>query len=142
MPMCCLWSSVCFIEFIVSSTLLAEPFLTRRERKHYRNRVTSLLSMRKPLLGNSFKASPSLDRTPSRHVEFPTEGSILTFALSKKRCARSLNRFDRSDLPRNLGCGDFKTLDKFSAEPLFLAFCRVLERLCSQGMSQQVRPRS
>ena len=37
----------------------------------------------KPLLGNSFKPSPSLDRTSRPHIEFRTEGSILTFALSK-----------------------------------------------------------
>ena len=39
-----------------------------------RNRVKSLLSMRKPLLGDSFKPRPSLDRTPRRQTDFRTEG--------------------------------------------------------------------
>ena len=59
----------------------AFPFLTRRERKDSAEK--SLLSMRKPLLVDSFKPRPSLDRTPRLHVDFHTEGSILTFALSK-----------------------------------------------------------
>ena len=33
--------------------------------------------MRKLLLGNSFKPRPSLDRTPRRHIDFHTEGSIV-----------------------------------------------------------------
>ena len=32
---------------------------------------------------DSLKPRPSLDRTPKRHIGFRTEGSILTFALSK-----------------------------------------------------------
>ena len=47
------------------------------------NRVKSLLSMRKLLLGHSFKPRPSLYRTPRRHIDLHTEGSILTYALSK-----------------------------------------------------------
>ena len=45
--------------------------------------VQSLLSMHKLLLGDSFKPTPSLDRTSGCHIDFRTEGSVLTFALSK-----------------------------------------------------------
>ena len=51
---------------------------SRRERKDSAETVLS-----NPLLGDSFKPRPSLDRTPRRHIDFRTEGSILTFTLSK-----------------------------------------------------------
>ena len=40
-------------------------------------------AMCKPLLGDSFKSRSSRDRTPKCQIDFRTEGSILTFALSK-----------------------------------------------------------
>ena len=50
----------------VRLTLPAEPFLIDSTgKKNYRNRVLkSLLSMRRQLLGDSFKPRLSLDRTP------------------------------------------------------------------------------
>ena len=39
--------------------------------------------MRNRLLGDSFKPRPSLDCTPRRHIDFRTEGMILSFTLSK-----------------------------------------------------------
>ena len=62
-----------------------------------RTRVDSLLSTRNPLLGDSFKPRPSLDRTRRRHIDFRTEGSLLTLAISKIGCARCLKLFDQSD---------------------------------------------
>ena len=47
---------------ILELTLPAEPFLTQQEK-----RTEYILSMRKPLLGDSLKARPSLDRTPRHH---------------------------------------------------------------------------
>ena len=54
-----------------------------RKKGSCRHRVNSLLSMRNPLLGDSFKPRSILDRTPRCHIDFRTEGSILAFALSK-----------------------------------------------------------
>ena len=45
--------------------------------------VKHLLKIHKPLLGDSFKPRPGLDRTPRRHIDCRTEGSILNFTLSK-----------------------------------------------------------
>ena len=60
----------------------SRAFLNSTRKKGLcRNRVKSLLSMRKPLLGDSFKPRLSLDRAPRRHIDFRTEGSILTFFL-------------------------------------------------------------
>ena len=100
-----------------------------RKKGLCRNREKSVLSMRKPLLGNSFKPRPSLDCAPRRHVDFPTEGSILSFSMSKIWCAHCLKRFDRSY--QKLGLWRLKILDTFSTEPFFLTLWRVLERLCS-----------
>ena len=84
-----------------------------RKKGLCRNRVNSLLSVCKPLFEDFFKPRPRLDRNPKRHIDFRTEGSIVNFASSKKRCVRCLNRFDRSDYSRNLGCGDLKDLARF-----------------------------
>ena len=63
----------------VSCTLPADPFLTRRGRKD----STGFIEYAQAVAWRRFKARPTLARTPRRHIDFRTEGSILTFALSK-----------------------------------------------------------
>ena len=55
---------------------------TRKKGLEKSCEVLILLSMRKPLLGHSFKPRSILDRTPRRHTR-SLEVSILILALSK-----------------------------------------------------------
>ena len=123
-----LWAFNVFDHYISQFQLISESsnshpasraFLnSSREKGLCRNRVKSLLNMSKPLLGDSFKPRPSLDSTPRRSIDFHTEGSLLTFTLSKVWCSRCPNRFDRNDQPRNVGCGDLKSWHYFCTASL------------------------
>ena len=68
----------------VSHSVSRAFFNSTRRKGLCRNRFKSLLSMRKPLLGDSVTPRSILGRTSRRHIDFPTHGSILTFALSKR----------------------------------------------------------
>lgn len=111
-------------------TLPAEPFFTRRQRKNSAEIVLTLYWVCASRSWSRFQTQDKSQSHSGRHVDFRTEGS--TLALPKIRCAHCLNRFDRSDWPRNLGCSNLR-LDTISAEHLLLALWWVLGRLCSQG---------
>ena len=93
----------------------ASRFFLNSARKKIlrRNRVKSLLRLRKPLLGDSFKPRLDLDRTPVATLILVLKARFWPSPCQKYDALRSLNQFDRNNYPRNLGCSDVRDLTRF-----------------------------
>ena len=88
------------------------------------NRVKSLLNMRLPLLGDSFKPGLCLGCTGDATLTFVLKARF--WPLSKIWCVCCLNQFDQIELPRNLGCGNLTNLTWYLRRS-------VLDMLCWHG---------
>ena len=117
---------------MVCPTLPIEAFLSRRERKDCRNCVKSLLSMRGPLLGDSFKPRLSLDRTPGAILIFVLKARFWPLPCHTCNACAAQTGLTGVTCPETCSAAT-KRLHTISAEPLLFVLRWILERLYSHG---------